>query len=124
MVAEYSGLTYVGYSTHITEKEANAKACDIGNEVGKHAKVYPPRKKAEDNHGVTSLSIIADTSLFGASSAGVQALLDQTEAALVRNISSGGGGDFGGGGATSGWDPGSSDSSFSSSDSGSSSSFE
>lgn len=42
VVAEYHGLSYVGYSTHADEAAANAKACEIGNEVGRRAKVYAP----------------------------------------------------------------------------------
>lgn len=42
VVAEYHGLHYVGSSNHATEAEANAKACEIGNEVGRRAKVHPP----------------------------------------------------------------------------------
>lgn len=58
VVAEYHGLHYVGYSTHTSEVEANAKACEIGNEVGRRAKVYPPtaiaaaRQRAQEAQGV------------------------------------------------------------------------
>lgn len=46
VVAEYHGLHYVGYSTHTSEVEANAKACEIGNEVGRRSKVFTPTQLA------------------------------------------------------------------------------
>lgn len=58
VVAEYHGLTYVGYSTHTSEVEANAAACHIGNQPGRIAKVYNPTalaaavKRSEEAQGV------------------------------------------------------------------------
>lgn len=46
VVAKYIGLSYVGYSTHKTEVEANAAACEIGNTVGQRSKVYNPVGRA------------------------------------------------------------------------------
>jgi len=42
VVAEYTGLHFTSHSVHDTEVEANAKACEIGQEVGKRAKVHRP----------------------------------------------------------------------------------
>ena len=42
VVAEYHGLHYIGYTTHDSEVQANAKACEIGLEPGRRAKVFTP----------------------------------------------------------------------------------
>lgn len=54
VVAEYHGLHYVNSTSHQTEAEANAKACEIGNEVGRRAKVYRPTTEGTDNAGAVS----------------------------------------------------------------------
>lgn len=42
VVAEFNGLTFVGYSLHSSEREANSKACELGNQLGTRTKVYYP----------------------------------------------------------------------------------
>lgn len=42
VVAQFSGLNFIGYSLHDTEAEANAKSCEIGNHYGARAKVFHP----------------------------------------------------------------------------------
>lgn len=42
VVAEYKGLNFIGYSTHDSEAEANARACEIGMEPGGRTQVYRP----------------------------------------------------------------------------------
>lgn len=59
VVAEYNGLNYVGYSTHASEVEANAKACQIGNEPGHRSRVYTPTALAA---AVARAEAQADTS--------------------------------------------------------------
>lgn len=46
VVAEYSGLHFIGYSTHSDEAEANAKACAIGLKVGHTSKVFNPTNES------------------------------------------------------------------------------
>lgn len=42
VVAEYAGLHFVGYHCFDKEVDANSKAAELGNEVGKRAQVYNP----------------------------------------------------------------------------------
>jgi hypothetical protein len=42
VVAEFNGLNFVGYSTHESPFEANARALEIDLEVGKRSQVYQP----------------------------------------------------------------------------------
>lgn len=42
VVAEYLGLHFIGYSLHATQAEANAKACEIGNQPGARSTVFDP----------------------------------------------------------------------------------
>jgi len=105
VVAEYHGLHYVGYSTHTSEVEANAKACEIGNEVGRRAKVYPPtaiaaaRQRAQeaqgvkDDQGVTTEANLTPESQDRAAS----------EQDKAPTIVPGDGGSFAGAGAESSW---------------------
>jgi hypothetical protein len=112
VVAEYHGLHYVGYSTHASEVEANAKACEIGNEVGRRATVYAPTQLAAAvQRAESSITSSEPVDLTGL----VSATLPVAENFGTATIVSGSGGDFGGGGASSDW--GSSDSSSSDSSS-------
>ncbi len=42
VVAEFSGLNFIGYSTHDREAEANSYACELGIKPGCRTKVYHP----------------------------------------------------------------------------------
>ena len=112
VVAEYAGLNYVGYTTYTAEVDANAKACEIGNEPGKRARVFPPTtitKAIEQGPCSPSEDTVDLTGLANATL--------PIPTAVTDTISSGGGGSFAGGGAESSWsDSSSSDSSVSSSD--------
>lgn len=120
VVAEYHGLHYVGYSTHTSEVEANAKACEIGNEVGRRAKVYPPtaiaaaRQRAQEAQGVKDdQGVTTEANLTPESQDRAASEQDKAPA-----IVSGDGGSFAGAGAESSW----TDTSTADSDGGSSSS--
>lgn len=120
VVAEYHGLHYVGYSTHTSEVEANAKACEIGNEVGRRAKVYPPtaiaaaRQRAQEAQGVKDDQLLNQLGVsLPAVDAGHGSVSTDAPA-----IVSGDGGSFAGAGAESSW----TDTSTADSDGGSSSS--
>ena len=115
VVAEYHGLHYVGYSTHASEVEANAKACEIGNEVGRRATVYAPIKLVAAAAVQRAESSIATSSTPVDLTGLASATLPVAENFGTATIVSGSGGDFGGGGASSDW--GSSDSSSSDSSS-------
>lgn len=124
VVAEYHGLHYVGYSTHTSEVEANAKACEIGNEVGRRARVYAPtaiaaaRQRAQEAQGVKDDHLLKD---LGVSLPAVDAgpgSVSTDAPAQVNGIVSGDGGSFAGAGAESSW----TDTSTADSDGGSSSS--
>lgn len=107
VVAEYHGLHYVGYSTHTSEVEANAKACEIGNEVGRRAKVYTPtaisaaRQRALEAQGVKDDQLLADLGVVPPGCVGTDA--GPGNASQEPTIASGNGGAFAGGGATSSW---------------------
>lgn len=125
VVAEYHGLHYVGYSTHTSEVEANAKACEIGNEAGRRARVYAPtaiaaaRQRAQEAQGVkddqllNQLGVTTEANLTPESQD--RAASEQDKA---PTIVPGDGGSFAGAGAESSW----TDTSTADSDGGSSSS--
>lgn len=126
VVAEYHGLHYVGYTTHASEAEANAKACEIGNEVGHRAKVYPPtaiaaaRQRAQEAQGVKTDQGAQDDELLkdlGVSLPAVDAGPGNVSTDAPAVVS-GDGGSFAGAGAESSW----TDTSTADSDGGSSSS--
>lgn len=111
VVAEYHGLHYIGYTTHASEVEANAKACEIGNEVGRRAKVFAPTQLAaavqraaeaqgvhQPDHNVYNitqhLAAAVESSVVG---------LQPSTATQVEGIVAGGAVQFAGAGAESSW---------------------
>lgn len=46
VVGEYHGLHFTGFSTHPSEREANAYACQLGGKAGVTTRVFQPTKKA------------------------------------------------------------------------------
>ena len=45
VVAEFRGLQFFGFSTHPSEREANAYACQLGGKAGVTTRVFQPTKK-------------------------------------------------------------------------------
>lgn len=123
VVAEYHGLRYVGYSTHTSEVEANAKACEIGNEVGRRAKVYPPtaiaaaRQRAQEAQGIKDDQLLNQLGVHQPDHRAYETVATDAPTP-VDGIVSGDGGSFAGAGAESSW----TDTSTADSDGGSSSS--